>query len=184
MSVVLVSDIFGKTPALIKLKKELGASVIVDPYDGKNMGFKNEEEAYSYFIQNVGLDKYLLVLLKTLKTTSSISMLIGFSIGASIVWRLSEKVMDNSISRAICFYGSQIRNSTQIDPRFEIELILPKSETHFDVLELKKMLLQKKNLKIVHSDYFHGFMNIHSDNYNKEAYREQINLLRSYLSQN
>ncbi len=111
-------------------------------------------------------------------------MLIGFSIGASIVWRLSEKAMDNSISRAICFYGSQIRNFTQIDPRFEIELILPKSETHFDVLELKEMLLQKKNLKIVHSDYFHGFMNIHSDNYNKEAYREQINLLRSYLSQN
>ncbi|MFT6141863.1 MAG: hypothetical protein ACJAXN_003098, partial [Psychromonas sp.] len=31
---ILVSDVFGKTPALIKLSEELNVRVIVDPYNG------------------------------------------------------------------------------------------------------------------------------------------------------
>ncbi|MFT4776027.1 MAG: hypothetical protein ACI9B7_000395 [Oleispira sp.] len=40
MNIILVADVFGKTPALIKLSEELQTEVIVDPYNGMNMGFK------------------------------------------------------------------------------------------------------------------------------------------------
>jgi len=32
MSIIIVSDVFGITPALIKIKASLGANIIVDPY--------------------------------------------------------------------------------------------------------------------------------------------------------
>jgi len=57
MNIILVSDVFGRTPALVKLGEELNTAIIVDPYDGINMDFKNEAEAYSYFMDNVGLEK-------------------------------------------------------------------------------------------------------------------------------
>lgn len=182
MSIILVSDVFGKTPALMQLSEELNAKVIVDPYNGKNMRFENEAEAYSYFIEQVGLDAYLDKLLEITKSVHSDSTLIGFSIGASAIWRLSEKISANFIKRAICFYGSQIRYFTEISPLFEIELVFPKSESHFDVLELQANLSKKHNVKTIKVNYLHGFMNYYSSNYNKLAYREYVNLLSSNAS--
>ncbi|MEP0355080.1 hypothetical protein [Paraglaciecola sp.] len=175
---ILVSDVFGKTPALIKLSEELNAKVIVDPYNGMNMNFKNEAEAYSYFIEHVGLEEYLSKLLKMTESLESISSLIGFSIGASIIWKLSEKLSVKNIERGICYYGSQIRNFKDINPSFEVELIFPKKEDHFDVLELQTELSRKQNVKIIKTPYLHGFMNLYSTNYSQKGYIEQLNWLR------
>nr|WP_287413394.1 dienelactone hydrolase family protein [Pseudodesulfovibrio sp.] len=178
MSIILVSDIFGKTPALEKLANEINASKIVDPYDGKSMNFLDEGEAYSYFMDKVGLNTYLEKLQKVLKLNSSASILIGFSVGASIIWKLSEISSSQYVKKAICFYGSQIRNFIDISPNFEIKLIFPKSEVYFDVAKLQNKLSKKKNVRIFKVDYLHGFMNYYSTNYNQEAYIEQIKLLR------
>ncbi|MEP2653412.1 MAG: hypothetical protein ABJH06_15630 [Paraglaciecola sp.] len=175
---ILVSDVFGKTPALIKLSEELNAKVIVDPYNGMNMNFKNEAEAYSYFIEHVGLEEYLSKLLKMTESLESISSLIGFSIGASIIWKLSKKLSVKNIERGICYYGSQIRNFKDINPSFEVELIFPKKEDHFDVLELQTELSRKQNVKIIKTPYLHGFMNLYSTNYSQKGYIEQLNWLR------
>jgi len=56
MSIIIVSDIFGKTPALIGIGEELNAKAIVDPYDGQYMMFESESDAYSYFMKNIGFD--------------------------------------------------------------------------------------------------------------------------------
>lgn len=177
MSIILVSDVFGKTPALIKLSEELNAKAIVDPYNGLNMGFKNEAEAYSYFMEQIGLESYLAELRKKIESTHSPSTLIGFSIGASAIWRLSENISADVVQRAICFYGSQIRHFTNVVPQIEIELIFPKSESHFDVLELQASLAKKPNVKTSKIDCLHGFMNYESDNYNQQAYKEMVDLL-------
>jgi hypothetical protein len=174
MNIILVSDVFGKTPALMKLSEELNANIIVDPYDGINMNFKNEEEAYSYFINNVGLDKYLSKLLEITMSISSVTTLIGFSIGASVIWKLSENSAVKNIKSGICYYGSQIRNLKEINPLFEVELIFPKMETHFDVLQLQSELCKKQNVKTMKVNYLHGFMNFYSINYNQVAYKEQL----------
>lgn len=182
MNTIVVSDVFGKTSALISLSKELNASIIVDPYNGADMGFKSEAEAYVYFIENVGLDAYLAALQKTIESTSPISTLIGFSVGASAIWALSDKVSSNQVKQAICYYGSQIRNLTEVNPKFEIELVFPKSEPHFDVKELQDDLSKKQNVKTTMVEYLHGFMNYYSNNYNQAAYNEQVELLWSHVN--
>ncbi len=182
MSIILVSDVFGVTPALLEISEKLGSCTIVDPYKGQMMGFQNEAEAYSYFVKEVGLDNYLSILLEAVESIEYQVTLIGFSIGASVVWRLSGKEGNNLIKQAYCFYGSQIRNFTLIEPRFRVFLVFPKSEPNFDVVELQNNLSRKANVKTKKVEYLHGFMNDYSNNYNSSGYTEHINLLCSITS--
>jgi dienelactone hydrolase len=181
MSLILVSDVFGITPALLTLKYELGASLIIDPYQGKSMGFHNEAEAYSYFITSVGLDSYVTEVLKVLASVDCKTTLIGFSVGASAIWKLSESDEKNIIKGAVCFYGAQIRNFTQITPCFNINLVFPKNEPHFDVVELMAKLKNKQNVKTTQVDYLHGFMNYNSTNFDRVGYKDSVILLQSTL---
>jgi len=184
MSIILVSDVFGKTPALVQLCEALNAKLIVDPYDGQNMRFANEADAYAYFMAEIGLEVYLAKLKKTLESSQTVSTLIGFSIGASLVWKLSETVGCDSVKRAICFYGSQIRNLTEVVPQIDVELIFPKSEPHFNVSELLASLTNTPKATTTQVDYLHGFMNLYSDNFNKQAYDEQLELLCRSTNEN
>ncbi len=192
MAIILVSDIFGKTPALVELAEELNAELIIDPYCGIDMGFNSEADAYAYFIEHIGFDAYFTLLTEAINSigltplTQAVNTpitLIGFSVGAAAIWRLSAlnptvnpKV---KVNNAICYYGSQIRNFTELEPRFNVKLIFPKSEPHFDVLALQNCLKTKPKVEIVNSEYFHGFMNLYSTNYVQSAYIEQVNLLRT-----
>lgn len=177
MNIILVTDVFGITSALIKLSEELNETAIVDPYDGIDMMFNNEADAYSYFMEYVGLDAYLVKLQKIVQPTSTAITLIGFSVGSCAIWRLSDRVQSNSIKRGICFYGSQIRHYSELNPAFEIELIFPESEPYFDVCELQVNLAKKQNVKTIRVDHLHGFMNKRSKNYNWAAYRDQVDRL-------
>ena len=176
MSIVLVSDVFGITPALLKLKDELTASVIIDPYQGNIMDFKDESEAYAYFVEHIGLDHYGSILMNALEKLDPNITLIGFSVGASAIWQLSSRSTD-FITQAICFYGSQIRNATHIEPSFKIDLFLPKSESHFNVDTLINKLTTKPNTNVTQVDYLHGFMNYHSVNFNQAGYDKYVRVL-------
>ena len=175
MNTILFSDVFGTTPALIKLKEQLGAISIIDPYEGEYMSFNNEADAYSYFVTNVGLDRYVSNVLKVLSDLQCKTTLIGFSIGASAIWRISQNNKNGLIEQAFCFYGSQIRNYTQITPCFKTHLVFPKRESHFDVSELIDQLVIKQNVDITQVEYLHGFMNAHSSNFDEVGYNETIN---------
>jgi dienelactone hydrolase len=199
MAIILVSDIFGKTPALVELAEELNAKLIIDPYSGVDLGFKSEADAYAYFIEHIGFDAYFTLLTKAISSIGLTSLtpltepfntpitLIGFSVGAAAIWRLSALKPTVKptvkIRNAICYYGSQIRKFTELEPRFNVKLIFPKSEPHFDVLALQNLLEIKPNVEVVNTEHFHGFMNQYSNNYVKTAYFEQIYLLRSSLSE-
>lgn len=192
MSLVLIADIFGKTPALIKLADALNTKDIIDPYAGKNMNFADEAMAYAYFIEHVGLDGYLELVRNKLaaikyKVPEYESLegeedkykltLIGFSVGASVIWRLSAMKLVCLIKQGIGFYGSQIRNYTDINPQFSIELIFPKSEAYFDVITLQKYLNEKHRVVTTQVEYLHGFMNENSINYHHKGYLEQLSKL-------
>ena len=141
---------------------------------GTYISEKVYQKMESYFINNVGLDTYLSKLLEITMSISSVTRLIGFSIGASVIWKLSENSAVKNIKRGVCYYGSQIRDLKEINPLFEVELIFPKMETHFDVLELQSELCKKQNVKTIKVNYLHGFMNFYSINYNQVAYKEQL----------
>ena len=181
MNNIIVADVFGKTPALITLGKAIKADVIVDPYDGKYMNFENEVQAYSYFIENIGLEAYLEMLSKTINECSGECVLIGFSVGASVIWKFSESTpihLNERVKWAVCYYGSQIRHLTKLSPMFEMKLVFPKMESHFDVLALQKILAKKKKVRTIRVDYLHGFMNTHSSNFDRLGYKKHLNLLR------
>jgi len=185
MNKIIVTDVFGKTPALMALAGTINADMILDPYDGTNMNFISEEQAYNYFIENVGLNTYVDKLIYIIKQCSVESILIGFSVGASAIWKLSgSKAIERptTVKQAICFYGSQIRYHTSLLPSFEIQLIFPKSEPHFDVIALKDILVNKPKVAAQHVDFLHGFMNEYSDNFNQTGYEEHIKLLQKIIS--
>lgn len=182
MSITIVSDVFGITPGLLKLKDELGAKTIVDPYEGRCMEFSNEADAYTYFVSNVGLESYVSMLLKTLRTLQSPTTLVGFSVGASAVWSLSSTNEANVVKQSYCFYGSQIRNLTKTQPCYQTNLIFPQRESHFEVTELIDKLTHKTHVSISQVEYLHGFMNYHSTNFNEKGYKEHIALLKSFIN--
>ena len=182
MDTIVVSDIFGRTPALEKFCNDLHSTTvkIVDPFDGYFMGFKTESEAYSYFIENIGLEKYSEILINKFLNSKEKNTLIGFSIGASAIWKASNVLSKKVIFNSFCFYGSQIRNFTNIEPNFNVNIILPKEEETFSVHELEKMITHKQKVTVYNSNYLHGFMNLYSNNYNKNGY----NMYLKWLSQN
>lgn len=176
---IIISDIFGKTLALDKLCKAVGADVdVIDPYAGKYMGFQTEEQAYESFMAHMGLNTYCDLLQSKLEKTSSPTTLIGFSVGASAVWQISESLSAETVKRAICFYGSQVRNLTEINPGIVVEHILPLHESGFSVDELARSLSGKKNVVLHMTPYLHGFMNELSENYNKLGYTRYVDWLR------
>ena len=178
MTTVIVTDIFGKTQALAELANKISKNhLIVDPYDGQNRMFHTERDAYEYFTSNIGLENYSKHLLNYLIKLDSSVNLVGFSIGAAAIWNLSGVLGASHINKAICFYGSQIRNNRKVDPLFPVTLVFPKAEKHFSVSKLSSELRTRKRVKIRQVPYFHGFMNKCSTNFNLRGYESELRTL-------
>lgn len=177
MRTVIVTDIFGKTQAVVDFASAVAKiNNIFDPYSGQDMAFENEKQAYQFFISNVGLEEYTEKLSDYLAAITDPVILIGFSVGASAIWNVSGNHHVHNISRAACYYGSQIRYRTSVTPHFPIELVFPKHEEHFSVSELMDSVRNRQNTKIRQVPYLHGFMNQLSDNYHQKGY--DLELLR------
>ena len=186
MQIIIASDIFGRTPELEDFATDLSSNAIkttiVDPYQGNNMEFKDEADAYAYFQKNIGMEQYKNIVFKNIEQNlDSLSdlFLVGFSVGASAIWAISDKISNQA--KAICFYGSQIRSFLNIDPKIEIEFFFPEQEPHFDVTKLISKLSNRKNVKCYLAPYLHGFMNQKSDNFNKTGYNKYLQLLKTKM---
>ena len=96
------------------------------------------------------MEQYKNVTLKIIKQSLNDSLdnllLIGFSVGASVIWELSDKFYNKKKIKAVCFYGSQIRYSLDINPTIEMDLIFPEYEPHFNIKNLFSQLSHKKNV--------------------------------------
>lgn len=171
MHLIIISDIFGRTAALETFASEFSGKVeILDPYNSEIIEFACEDDAYSYFTTKVGLDAYAEKLSNKIKASTDHVTLLGFSVGASAIWKLSNEKNLSNVIGAVLFYSSQIRYYTDIEPLFPVCLVLPETEVHFSVPELIQSLKQKESVEIHHSSFLHGFMNYHSNNYNAAAY--------------
>ena len=176
----IVSDIFGRTKPLEKLSEKLSPTcIIVDPYQGKTMDFVNEQWAYQYFIEHVGIDKYAEYLMQKLAVIEKPVKIIAFSVGGSAAWKISEQLSSQNIHSLTCFYASQIRHQIAIKPNVPVNLILPKFEAHFSITQLAELLKNKANVSLEKTDYLHGFMNELSLNYDENGYRNYARMLAS-----
>ena len=187
MRLVAVTDIFGRTSCLEELLSALSAKYesieIVDPYEGVEIPFKDEDEAYDHFQQTIGLDGYIEKLSRYLINNGQYfkNHLLGFSVGASAVWAASGMPDIDKRTKGLCFYGSQIRNLLHVQPKIEMDLYFPKMEPGFNVDEVIATLAKKDKVYCFQTSYLHGFMNKKSKNFDEAGYTEYIGILNRIL---
>lgn len=172
MNIIIASDIFGMTPSLNKFVKKLAKQAqvaIIDPYHGEQVNFKNEEQAYQAFIDEGGMDAYTLQLQNILTYIEQPVVLIGFSAGASALWRLIDKPLGLAAVHFIGFYPGQIRHYLEVIPHVPTTLLMPKHEQHFDINEIIAKLPKSELLSISQFNLEHGFMNNQSPGFNSKA---------------
>ena len=181
MNLIMVSDIFGKTAALNQLAAQLSIFyervVVIDPYGGQSICFNTEENAYQYFQQNCGLKKLTELLESAIERSKETIDIIGFSIGGTSAWEISGKDISTSIRNIVCFYGSRIREKTDISPHFSTSLVFPTLEKSFDLEPVILAVENKDNVEVIRTNYFHGFMNRESKNFSETGYKYFIHWL-------
>lgn len=154
-------------------------AVIFDPYEGEVLDFADEKSAYKYFIKNVGLASYSEKLKEYIKAQTETVILIGFSVGATAIWNISEENDLRCVQNAFCYYGSQIRYNLNIKPKFPINLVFPLREDHFSIEELIENLSDLENTSIRQVSSLHGFMNEKSQNFDLNNYKLELkNLIK------
>lgn len=181
-NILIVTDIFGYPNATEILKHRFESTCktvhILDPYDAKPMNFHDEDEAYEAFNQLCGLENYAKACIEALDTLSNENIiLIGFSMGASALWKALSGRKNAKIKHFFGFYASQIRHALEVKPHVPCTLIFPKYEKHFEVDTLIRELVKYENITCIKTEYLHGFMNPFSINYDAKAYAKHCQFL-------
>ncbi|MDR4946077.1 dienelactone hydrolase family protein [Neobacillus cucumis] len=145
--------------------------------------YSEEEIAYLNFMENVGFSdavhKIKNILLGVKNKYQKI-YIIGFSVGATVAWLCSE---EECLDGVVGYYGSRIRNFTQIVPLCPTILFFPQEEQSFSVNELISNL-DKKNIEIYKCFGQHGFSDPYSTKFNEKssqnAFNEMLNFLKKH----
>jgi len=179
MQLIAVTDIFGRTRAFEEILENLSLSYdsveVLDPYRGVEIDFRNEDEAYSIFQGRMGVEAYAKDLLRLLEGREKQRVtILGFSVGASAIWSISEQLKMFNNTRAILFYSSQLRHYLGVDPSIFIDVYFAKSEPHYDVEEVRAQLSKKAKVQCHTTPYSHGFMNRKSNNFNEQGYVQYL----------
>lgn len=184
MQLIAVTDIFGRTRYFEELLKHISSKYssiqVVDPYNGQEIDFKNETAAYNHFQETMGLGNYSEYLYQQLNNNEDVEqVLLGFSVGASALWVISDTLKPYKKTKAICFYSSQVRNYLHVEPKIVVDFFFSKSEPGYDVNEVVHRLSNKANVSCYKTEYSHGFMNRKSGNYNELGYRKHLEILNN-----
>jgi len=146
--------------------------------------YSEEKIAYFNFIENIGFlnaVNKIKNLLLSVKNEYQKIFIIGFSVGATVAWLCSE---EECLDGVVGYYGSRIRNYTQIVPLCPIILFFPQEEQSFSVDELISNLNKKKNIEIYKYFGQHGFSDPYSTKFNEKssqyAFNEMLNFLKKH----
>lgn len=184
MKLILVPDIFGCTAEFkqyaqaqkslfTQMKNQDVELVLVDPYLGKTFQFSSDTQAYEVYMSLGGHEHYLSLIKKVMIENQNQEMvLIGFSAGASAIWRALDCFKSEKSCQFVGFYPSQIRNFLDIELNTQSHIIFPQIESHFEVKEVIDSLAHYDLLKICHTQYQHGFMNPLSKGFDPLALNE------------
>ncbi|WP_375056817.1 dienelactone hydrolase family protein [Zobellella sp. DQSA1] len=182
MRVLIVTDIFGITAAVLSLASSLRDKQVhvevVEPYDGTEKSFIDDQSAYETFLANCGHDRYFRKVKNVISSSLEELVIIGFSAGASAAWRTMELDWQPKLLHFIGFYPGQIRNYLDITPKYPCTIVLPNREEHFSVSEVSSVLKEIDNVHCIHTELGHGFMNplsYHFSNAGADAFNKVIN---------
>ncbi|WP_372628180.1 dienelactone hydrolase family protein [Arsukibacterium sp.] len=183
--VLVLSDIFGLCAGLEPLLADLsqaGAVVqLVDPYQGQRQQFTDEASAYAEYISQCGHDTYAAIASQALQGSGQrFDIAIGFSAGATGLWRALAATDSSKLKQAILFYPGQIHQHQALTPAVPVQVIFGHSEPHFNVAAICQQL-QQQGVTAVSSGYQHGFMNPASAAFDEAGYQQQLNKIKSLV---
>lgn len=175
--VLIATDVFGATPAVQALIRQLGiqAEVISAQLDGQN-SFRNEQLAYQCFLANGGIADYAERVATRLQQ-QQFDFALGFSAGASALWLNSPQPAAAGLRQMTLFYGSRIREFRQLVPACPTRLIFAEQEAAFDPAELVQDLQQRGLHAELIKQSRHGFMNAYSGAYHVKLHSRFIDEL-------
>lgn len=151
--------------------------------EGLSFPHEQEKQAYDFFVQTVGFDTPIeLLSQKLLKACEDYEevVLIGYSVGATLAWRLSAL----PLHRIVCVYGSRIRQYIDVLPSCPTLVILPSQESSFDVKTLKQALVNIPNVHLKQYQGLHGFMDASNSNYCYSSFLQAQTDIKSFLQDN
>lgn len=183
---LLVTDIFGQCHGLQQLLSAMAAPerqfTLLDPYQGKLQAFPSEQQAYVAYTAQCGHEHYAALVATHLAVSAyPISLAMGFSAGASALWRAiaGEQGCQSRILQALLFYPGQIYKHLDLIPKIPVKVIFGASEPHFAVADLCLALSQKPHVEAVVTPYKHGFMNPASQAFRKEGFTDFVEILNN-----
>ncbi|HEX5792093.1 MAG TPA: dienelactone hydrolase family protein [Rheinheimera sp.] len=176
-TVLLLTDIFGQCAGLKRLLTDLGQAgamvEIIDPYQGKPQQFADEEQAYAAYTAECGHNAYAAIAVQALQSCSQpFDLAIGFSAGATALWRALADVDSKQLKQAVLFYPGQIHQHLMLNPKVPVQVIFGHSEPHFAVADICTQLQQKPGVSAVSTTYAHGFMNPASKAFDSTGYQQ------------
>lgn len=139
------------------------------------------EEAYCFFHNNVGNKAYIQLekLTERIRLKYKKVILVGFSVGATIAWVMSENGLYDGI---VSYYGSRIRDNLHIQPKCRSLLIFAEQETSFAPKQIMEKLKTKPDLAAYILQGKHGFLDSFSENYHSISANIADTLTQDFLN--
>jgi dienelactone hydrolase len=179
MQIIVATDIHGIHERLRTQLAVLGESIVVSPWSGDGKPFATEHEAILHFHQQDGLTTYERKIAEVARGKPSV--LIGFSVGATSLWRYVASPQCNPASLAFLYYGSRIRDYESLVPRCLTTVFFAENEPSFNPSNLVKALGQSGAQCTVLPGTHHGFMSLTSNHYRADIAAEQFRLLMARI---
>jgi dienelactone hydrolase len=181
-TLLLATDIFGHTPEVQTLARQLGGTArIVSPYGDDRPRFASEIEAYAAFTMRTSIAKYAALLCAKLRERP-VDLAVGFSAGASALWLCLAEAPSRLPRRAELYYGSRIRDHVLLRPCCPTRLTFAAREASFDPLELARRLCALGHNAEVVPGSSHGFMNPLSTGYYEVLATKETQRLKELLN--
>ncbi|MDX1539492.1 hypothetical protein [Arsukibacterium sp.] len=191
--IVIVTDIFGLCIGLEQLVQDLAQAgknqtdadqtagsrlsiTVIDPFQQQRQCFSNEQQAYAAYTEQCGHDNYASTVARAIVQPADLA--IGFSAGASALWRALSTPAAANIKQAMLFYPGQIHQYLKLTPDIPASIIFGASEPHFNVDAMLQLLSQKPSVSACKTMYQHGFMNQPSAAFSEEAYQHYLNVIK------
>lgn len=177
MRVIVASDIHGTHASLRSQLAVLGKPTIVSPWPGEGHPFATEQDAVSEFHRRDGLSSYEQKIAATVNGEEA--LLIGFSVGATSLWRYVASARCHPNSRATLYYGSRIRDCSELVPRCPTSVFFAEYEPSFDPHGVAPSIRESGAFCAVLSGTHHGFMSAASSHYRADIAAEHFRRLAS-----
>lgn len=187
---LIVTDVFGHTPAIDSLARQLAVdATIISPFADPARQFRSEQEAYQAFIAGGGIARYTEKITHVLgQAAIPFQLALGFSVGASALWLSVAESRENNVSanipgirNAVLFYGSRIREYRMLRPTCPVRLIFAEQEAAFEPAGLVQDLRQRGHPAEIRPGSKHGFMNAYSRGYCVQSYTRYLDELSTML---